>query len=79
MGSQPIKAVSKEFTDEPFHLIQSNGSSKRYVVSLKDKVRIRTLLAGFINQSKDEIEIKIRDVENPDNQFDFSFSYHTKS
>ena len=55
MSDKPIKAISKDFTTEPFYLIQSNGKDKRYVVSLRDKLRIRTLLAGFINQSKNEI------------------------
>jgi len=72
MSNQPIKAVSKEFTKEPFHLIQSNETDKRYVVSLTDKVTIRTLLAGFINQSKNDVQIKIRDLDNPDKPVDYS-------
>ncbi|TRZ42207.1 hypothetical protein [Robertkochia solimangrovi] len=74
MSNQPIKAGSKEFTKEPFHLIQSNGMDKRYVVSLRDKVRVRTLLTGFINQSKNDIQIKIRDLDNPKNPIDYSGS-----
>ncbi len=72
MSNQPIKAASKEFTNESFHLIQSHGVDKRYVVSLSDKIRIRTLLAGFINQSKNEIQIKIRDVDNPEKPINYS-------
>lgn len=71
MTNQPIKTVAKEFTNEAFYLIQSNGMDKRYVVSLRDKIRIRTLLAGFINQSENEIQIKIRDLDNPDNPIDY--------
>ncbi len=74
MSNQPIKAASKEFTKEPFYLIQSNGTDKRYVVSLSDNVSVRTLLAGFINQSKKEIQIKIRDLDNPENPIDYSGS-----
>mgnify|MGYP001208517390 CR=1 FL=1 len=72
MSNQPIKAASKEFTNEPFHLIQSNGTDKRYVVSLRDKIRIRTLLAGFINQSENDVQIKIRDLDNPEKPIDYS-------
>lgn len=72
MSSQPIKAASKEFTTQPFYLIQSNGLDKRYVVSLRDKIRIRTLLAGFINQSKHSVQIKMRDLDNPNQPVDYS-------
>ena len=72
MSDKPIKAVSKDFTTEPFYLIQSNGKDKRYVVSLRDKLRIRTLLAGFINQSKNEIQIKIRDLDRPEKPINYS-------
>jgi len=74
MSNQPIKVASNEFTNEPFYLIQSNGTERRYVVSLRDKVRVRTLLAGFINQSKNEIQIKIRDSDNPEKPIDYSGS-----
>jgi hypothetical protein len=74
MSSQPIKAASNEFNIESFYLIQSNGKDKRCVVSLRDKVRIRTLLAGFINQAKNDIQIKIRDYDNPENPIEFSGS-----
>ena len=72
MSYQPIKAAAKEFTNEPFYLIQSNGKDKRYVVSLSDKIRIRTLLAGFINQSTNEIQIKIRDLDNREKPVEYS-------
>lgn len=72
MSNQPIKATSKEFTNEPFHLIQLNGTDKRYVVSLRDKVRVRTLLAGFINQSRNDVQTKIRDLDNPEKPVNYS-------
>jgi len=72
MDNQPIKAVSKEFTNGPFHLVQSNGADKRYEVFLKDKIRIRTLLAGFINQAKGLVQIKVRDLDDPENPVDYS-------
>lgn len=72
MSNQPIKAASKEYIKDSFHLIQSNGSDKRYVVSIIEKIRIRTLLAGFINQSEDEIQIKIRDLDNPEKPIEYS-------
>ena len=72
MSNKPIKAASKEFTDKPFYLIESNGAEKRYVVSLIDKTKIRTLLAGFINQSKHSVEIKVIDLDSPDHPTDYS-------
>lgn len=72
MSNQPIKAVSKEFTNKPFYLIQSNGTYKRFVVSLKDKVRIKTLLSGFINQSQNNVQIKLRDLDNPKKPIEYS-------
>jgi len=71
MNNLPIKATSREFTKEPFFLIQSNGTEKRYVVSLRNKIRIKILLSGFINQSKNEIQIKIRDFESYDKPIDY--------
>ena len=71
MNNPPIKATSKEFISNPFYLIQSKGADKRYVISLRDKIRIRILLAGFINQTKNEIEIKIRDLDNPEKPIDY--------
>ena len=72
MSTQPIKVASEEYTNGSFHLIQSNGPDKRYVVFLNDKVRIRMLLAGFINQSKKEIQVKVRDLDNPDKPIEYS-------
>ena len=72
MGNLPIKAIAEEFTKEPFYLIQQNGNNKRYVVSLKNKMSIRILLAGFINQSEDLVEVKIRNVENEKRPMEYS-------
>ncbi len=78
MSNRPIKAASKEFNNEPFYLIQSNGQEKRYVVALRDKIRIRTLLAGFINQATNEIQLKISDLDNPSRPVDY-FGSSSKS
>lgn len=79
MSNHPIKAVSKEFNNNPFYLIQSNEPDRRYVVSMQDKIRIRTLLAGFINVSNNDILVKIRNAENPDKPEDYSgFSSKSK-
>jgi hypothetical protein len=74
MSNPPIKSASKEFTTEPFYLIQTNGDRKRYVVSLKDKLSIRTLLAGFINEASKEVQVKIRDLDNPEKPVEYSGS-----
>lgn len=71
MSNLPIKASSKEFTNEPFHVVQSNGADKRYVVSLRDKESIRTLFADFINQSDYDVQIKIRDLDDADSPIDY--------
>lgn len=63
MSTQPIKATSREVTKDPFYLIQTNGSDKRYVVWLCEKVRIRTLIAGFINKAANHVEVKVRDFD----------------
>jgi len=78
MSSQPIKAVSKEFSKEAFYLLQTNKKDRRYVVSLRDKIRIRTLLAGFINQAAAGLQIKIRDFSEPENPKDY-FGKSTKT
>ena len=74
MSSRPIKSASRDFTKEPFHLVQENGNDKRYVVYLKDKIRIRTLLSGFINQANNEVQVKIRDLDNQEKPIDYSGS-----
>ena len=71
MSNQPIKCASKEFTSEPFHLIQKNRGDRRYVVSLKDKTRIRILLSGFINSMEKSVQLKIRDFEEKENPVDY--------
>lgn len=72
MSDQPIKATSKEFTSAPFYLVQSNGSDKRYVVSLRDSFSIRLLLAGFINRCQKEVQLKVRDLDLPEKPIDYS-------
>lgn len=42
------------------------------MVSLSDPIRIRILLAGFINQSENDIQVKIRDLDNPEKPMDYS-------
>lgn len=74
MSTQPIKAAAKEFAQAPFYLIQSNGTDKRYVVSLSDKTRIRTLMAGFANQSENEVQVKVMDLDNPEDPIEYSGS-----
>jgi hypothetical protein len=71
MSNRPIKAASAAFTSAPFYLIQASGTDKRYVVSLGDKVRIRTLLAGFVNQAAEAVQVKIRDLDNRDEPVDY--------
>ncbi|MBC7865498.1 MAG: hypothetical protein IAF38_21160, partial [Bacteroidia bacterium] len=72
MDNIPIKCASRDFTKDSFYLIQKNGKGKRYVISLKDKIRIRTLLAGFINQASEEVQIKIWDLESRENPVGYS-------
>lgn len=74
MSNQPIKSASDKFTKDSFYLVQTEGNEKRYVVSLRDKVRIRTLLAGFINQSLKNVLVKIRNFEDQENPRDYSGS-----
>ena len=68
MSIQPIKCASNEFTKDPFYLIQSNGPDRRYVVYLNQKIRIRTLLAGFINQSPEYVQIKIAERKSEEDK-----------
>ena len=72
MSFKPFKCAAKDFNKNPFYLIQKNEDKKRFVVSLKDKLSIRIILAGFINEISQKIEIKIRDFENKENPIDYS-------
>lgn len=64
MDNRPIKATAKTANQECFYLIQTNGADKRYVIWLRDKIRIRTILAGFINKAVLTVEVKIRDFND---------------
>ena len=72
--NKPIKATSKESNAEPFYRIESNGDTQRYVVSIRDIMSIKSLLTGFINESNDPVQVKIRDLENSGAPADYSAS-----
>ena len=71
MNNAPIKCASKDFTKASFYLIESYDEGKRLVASLGDKIHIRTLLTGFINEATETVEIKIRDFDNVENPIDY--------
>jgi hypothetical protein len=54
---------SKAFKTSPFFLIQSNGSDKRFIASFQEK-KIEQFLISFIDNTSDELQIKIRDFDN---------------
>lgn len=60
----PIKAQPRKFTKQQFYLIQTNSTEKRFVISITDKLTLRILMAGFINEVKNYIQIKIIDLNN---------------
>jgi hypothetical protein len=68
---KPIKCAAKDFKTSPFYLIQSNGSNKRFVASFQDGQKIKQFLTLFIDQSLDELQIKIRDFDDKENPIDF--------
>lgn len=72
MTDKPIKAASKYVSSKPFYLIQAHNSDRRYIVWLRDKIRIRTLLAGFINRAVSKADVKIRIFESPEEFIDYS-------
>jgi len=69
--SLPIKAASANFTNDPFYLIQTNGYDKRYVVSLREKEKLKSFFAEFINEA-DELQVRIRDLDKVDDPIEFS-------
>jgi len=71
MNEQPIKSFSENNYKSPFYLIQSDGLNKRYVVSIGEKIRIRMLLAGFINKVVQFIDVKVRDLDDPENPVEY--------
>ena len=64
------KCASKEAPKDPFYLIQSNGSDKRYVISLHDPEKIKLLLFNFIRKSR-YLDLKVRDMKSPENPTDY--------
>ena len=68
---KPIKCASRDFKSSPFYLIQSNGSDKRFVASFQDRSKIKEFLNLFIDQTLDELQIKIRDFDDRENPIDF--------
>ena len=62
MNRLPIKTAANGYSKDPFYLIQTNGPEKRYVVSLRDKEKIKTIMTGFIEQMKNRVQIKIADL-----------------
>lgn len=68
---KPIKCVSKDFKTSPFYLIQSNGSDKRFVASFQEGQKIKQFLTLFIEETSDELQIKIRDFDDKENPIDF--------
>lgn len=78
MPEYPIKSSAANYSKAPFYLIQKNQDSKRYVVYLNDKVRIRILLAGFINQQKESIQVKVVDFKNREETHEYLGLVQTK-
>lgn len=70
--SRPIKSESADSVKDPFYLIQSNGPNKRYVLSLRDKTKISTFMAGFIDETESEVQIRIRDLDELENPTEYS-------
>lgn len=66
-SNKPIKCVSKDFTSNPFFLIQYNGSQKRFLAFFQNKEKIKQFLTLFIDQSVDDVQVKIYDVEDINN------------
>ncbi len=72
MNKAPIKAViAGNSNPDPFYIIQENGPQQRYVISLRNKERIRLLILDFIGRAKDEILIKLRDLDDRENPEDY--------
>jgi hypothetical protein len=74
----PIKCASNDFKTSPFYLIQSNESDKRFVASFQDSEKIKQFITSFIDNTLDELQIKIRDFNDQENPIDFS-GYAKKS
>lgn len=55
----PIKTAITGISISPFFLIQQNKNEKRYIAWINDKIKIRIIIAGFINKAKDNLNVKI--------------------
>ena len=69
--NRPIKSAAKDYTKEPFYLIQYNGSDKRTVASFQNKDNIKLFLRTFIESIESDVNVKITDLEDYDNPQDF--------
>lgn len=71
MSQSPIKSASKKSYKKPFYKYQSNGGNNRYVVSVQEKQVITQILADFINQTEENLQIKVREYDNPNDFTDY--------
>jgi hypothetical protein len=69
MDNIPIKCASRDFTKDPFYLVQKNGSEQRFVASFGNKEKIKLFLLEFI-KNENELQVKIRDLDNADSPVD---------
>lgn len=68
---KPIKCASKDFKVNPFYLIQTNGSDKRFVASFQDEIKLKLFFIEYIDSSDTELQVKIRDFSDHENPVDF--------
>lgn len=52
-------------------MIQSNGPDRRFIAVFQDEPAIKTFLSSFIDGSGEELELKITDLDDPENPLDF--------
>jgi len=71
MPNEPMKCSAAEFRQTPFYVMQTDGNSKRYVVSLRDIPNIKKLLTTFINAAPNPVQIKIRDFDDLEHPVDY--------
>ena len=69
--SEPIKCVANDYQTSPFFLVQFNGGNKRFVASFQDKVKIQSFITDFIEQTKTDLQVKIRDLDDNENPKEF--------
>lgn len=70
-NDKPIKCASYEFTKSPFYVIQSNGNDRRFIASFPDVQKIKQFLTLFIEQTLDEIQIKIADYDDANRPLEY--------